>query len=69
MPTDDYIDTQLDLLEHLINHPSATYYIRLKGDSMHGLDINDGDLLIIDNRWSLNRIITLSSSVDGELTS
>lgn len=68
MPTDDYIETQLDLLEHLINHPNATYNILVKSDSMHGLDINDGDLLIIDNLWSLNRVITLSPSVDGELT-
>lgn len=67
-PADDYIETQLNLLEHLIHHPSATYYIRVKGDSMQGLRINDGDLLIVDRSLEPRHGFTVIASVDGELT-
>lgn len=67
-PADDYIETQLDLLEHLIHHPSATYYIRVKGDSMQGLGINDADLLIVDRSLEPKQGYTVIASVDWELT-
>jgi len=33
-PADDYLDGGLDLNEHLIVHPAATYFARAEGDSM-----------------------------------
>ncbi len=47
-PADDYIDCHLDLHEHLIEHPAATFYVRVSGASMVGAGIHDGDLLIVD---------------------
>lgn len=47
-PADDYLEGELDLVAHLIPHPSSTYYLRAKGDSMQGQGIYDGDLLIVD---------------------
>lgn len=67
-PADDYIETQLDLLDHLISHPSATYYIRVKGDSMQGLGIHDGDLLIVDRSVEPKHGYKVIASVDGDLT-
>jgi len=67
-PADDYVETQLDLVEHLIHHPSATYYIRVKGDSMQGLGIDDGDLLIVDRSLEPKHGYTVIAAVDGELT-
>ena len=32
-PADDYLETKLDLTEHLVKHPSATYYIKAAVDS------------------------------------
>ena len=37
-PADDHLDVALDLNEYLIKHPSSTFYIYVKGDSM----INNG---------------------------
>ena len=31
-PADDYIENNLDLNEHLIAHPSSTYFVRAAGD-------------------------------------
>ncbi len=47
-PADDYIETRLDLNEHLIHHPSATFFVRASGESMVGAGIHDGDLMIVD---------------------
>ena len=41
-------DTLFNLNEHIIPHPSATYYLRAEGDSMMQLGIYDGDLLVVD---------------------
>lgn len=30
-PADDYLEGELDLVEHLIQHPSATYFLRVSG--------------------------------------
>ena len=32
-PAEDYIDQPLDLNEHLIHHPAATFFVRVAGDS------------------------------------
>jgi DNA polymerase V len=47
-PADDYLDGHLDLNEHFIRHPAATFFVRAEGDSMRGAGILDGDLLIVD---------------------
>ncbi|HIA23814.1 MAG TPA: LexA family transcriptional regulator, partial [Candidatus Marinimicrobia bacterium] len=35
-PADDYLDLPIDLNEFLIKHPAATFYVRVKGNSMEG---------------------------------
>ena len=47
-PADDHLDRDLDLHELLIQHPAATYYVRLSGDSMQGAGLYDGDILVVD---------------------
>ncbi len=47
-PADDFLDQQLDLNEFLVEHPSATFFVRVKGDSMTGAGIASGDILIVD---------------------
>lgn len=67
-PADDYLDGQLDLNQHLIKHPAATFFIRVSGDSMLGAGIHSGDLLIVDRSLEAapNRVVI--AVVNGELT-
>ncbi len=51
-PADNYIDTNININEELIHHPSSTFLLRVKGESMRNAGILDGDLLIVDR--SLN---------------
>lgn len=46
-PAQDYVDGVLDLNKELIQHPAATFYAKVVGDSM-APEINEGDLLVVD---------------------
>ncbi len=67
-PADDYLDDGLDLNEHLIEHPAATYFARAEGDSMIELGIFTGDLLIIDRAVQAVDGDVVVVAVDGQLT-
>ncbi|MAJ68869.1 MAG: S24 family peptidase [Alteromonadaceae bacterium TMED7] len=47
-PAAEYKQLALDLDELLIEHPTATFIGQAQGDSMTGVGIFDGDLLIVD---------------------
>jgi SOS-response transcriptional repressor LexA len=47
-PAESQHEERLDLSEHLIRHPLATFFVRVAGDSMIGENIHDGDLLVVD---------------------
>lgn len=67
-PADDYIDKPLDLHQHLIRHPSATYYVRAQGDSMVNFGIFDGDLLVVDRSLDPVHGDIVIAALSGELT-
>lgn len=67
-PADDYVDQSLDLNTHLIEHPAASFFIRVKGDSMIGAGIHDGDLLIVDRALSPQDGKIVIAAIEGELT-
>jgi len=67
-PADDYLEGSLDLNEHLISHPAATFYCRVCGDSMTGVGIFDGDLLIVDRALTPRNGDVVLAVLDGELT-
>lgn len=64
----DFIDLSIDLNRHLVKHPSATYYGRVKGDSMKDAGIDDGDLLVIDKSLEVTDGKIAVCYVDGEFT-
>jgi len=67
-PAEDYIDKKLDLNEHLIKHPSATFYVKVEGDSMIGAGIFSGDMLIVDRALEAINKKIIVAVVDGEFT-
>ncbi|MDI2090465.1 LexA family protein [Commensalibacter oyaizuii] len=67
-PATDYLEKPLDLTEHLITHPSSTYYIRVSGDSMIDYGIFDRDLLIVDRSLTPISGDIVIVALDGELT-
>ncbi len=67
-PAEDHTDQSLDLNEHLIAKPSATYFVRANGNSMEGAKIFDGDLLVVDRSQAPEQGRIVIASVDGQLT-
>jgi DNA polymerase V len=67
-PADDYVDQQLDLHEHLVEHPAATFFVRVSGASMVEAGIHDGDLLVVDRSVEPRDGHVVIAVVRGELT-
>jgi len=67
-PAEDYVDRGLDLNEHLITHPEATFFVRVEGESMVNAGINSGDILIVDRAMEPNNKKIVIAVVDGEFT-
>jgi DNA polymerase V len=67
-PADDHIEQALDLNEHLVKHPAATFFVRADGDSMLGAGIHPGDLLIVDRALEAREGSVIIAVVDGEFT-
>ncbi|MEW5972218.1 MAG: translesion error-prone DNA polymerase V autoproteolytic subunit [Pseudomonadota bacterium] len=67
-PADDYVEDRIDLNQHLIRHKEATFFLRVKGDSMLGAGIHDGDLLIVDRALDPVDGKIVIAVLDGELT-
>ena len=67
-PADDYLDLPIDLNEFLIKHPAATFYVRVKGNSMEGAGIRNGDLMIVDRAEEPRNKSIVLGIIDGEFT-
>ena len=67
-PAEDHMHSKIDLNNLLIENPSATYYVRVNGDSMSGAGILSGDLLIVDRSIEVTNNCIVVAHLDGEFT-
>lgn len=67
-PAADYMEDQIDLNKLLISHPSATFFIKVKGDSMKDAYIPDGATLIVDRSIKPQSNYIVLAIVNGEFT-
>ena len=67
-PAEDHMDISLDINEYLVKHPSSTFYIYVKGDSMIDSGIFDGDLLIVDRSLEVKSNSVVVAVIDGDFT-
>ena len=67
-PAQDYIDKSLDFNRELIEHPAATFYARLVGDSMIDAGICEGDIVVIDRALEPEQDDIVVVFLDGEFT-
>ena len=67
-PAEDYLEGNLDLNQHLIHHPAATFFARAKGDSMIEAGIHSGDLLIVDRAVEATHNSIVIAVINGKLT-
>lgn len=67
-PAQDYVEDTLDLNQLVVKHPSATYFIKVSGDSMIGVGIGHGDLLVVDRSLTAEHGDIVVAAVAGEFT-
>jgi DNA polymerase V len=67
-PADDAVDRKLDLNSYLIKHPTATFFLRVSGDSMINAGIFDNDILIVDRSLEAKHGRIVIAALAGELT-
>jgi DNA polymerase V len=66
-PGDDLIEKALDLNDLLVSNPTATFFVRVTGDSMEGARIFDGDILVVDRAAEAKSSKIVVAAVYGEL--
>lgn len=67
-PADDYLDTPLNLHEYLVANETATFMVRVSGESMTNAGILDGDILVVDRSLTPQPGHIVVAVLDGELT-
>lgn len=67
-PAEDYIEDRLDLNDHLINHPAATFFVRVAGTSMVDAGIHDGDILVVDRAVEAVDGKVVVAAINGNLS-
>ncbi|MGO3910065.1 translesion error-prone DNA polymerase V autoproteolytic subunit [Huaxiibacter chinensis] len=67
-PAQDYVEDRIDLNKLVVTHPNATYFVKVSGDSMIGVGIGEGDLLVVDRALTAGHGNIVVAAVDGEFT-
>ena len=67
-PADDHIEKKLDLNDYLIKQKEATFFVRIKGDSMIDAGIHDNDIVIVDKSQKASNGDIVLASIDGDFT-
>lgn len=63
-----HVGDRVDLNELIIDVPAATFYIRVKGDSMNLAGIDEGDLLVVDHSKEAQSGDIVITDVNEEFT-
>jgi DNA polymerase V len=67
-PAADYAEEGLDLNDYLIRNKPATFMFTVRGDSMIGASIEDGDKVLVDRALTPKSNDIIVAVVDGEYT-
>ena len=67
-PAEDHLVKRCDILELLSTHPQATYFMRIRGDSMTQAGINDNDIVAVNRALQARHGSIVIAIVDNEFT-
>lgn len=67
-PADGYMEEPINLNDHIVEHPAATFYVRAEGDSMIGANIPPNALLVVDRSLKAKNGSIVVAVVNGEFT-
>jgi DNA polymerase V len=67
-PAQDDMQEPIDLGAWLVEHPAASYIMRVDGRSMSGVGINDGDLIVVNRAKEPRAGMIVVALVHGDRT-
>jgi len=67
-PAEELMGDAITIDEYLVEHPSSTVLVEVKGDSMIDAGIHDGDMLVVERRSNVDRGKVVVAIVDGDFT-
>ena len=67
-PAKDFQEDVIELSKYLVQHPSATFYFRVSGDSMINASMPHGSLLVVDRSIKPTSGMIVLAIVNGEFT-
>jgi DNA polymerase V len=67
-PAEDFMELDLNLQEYLVQHPSATFCVKVTGDSMQNAGIFSGDVMVVDRALEPKNKTIVLAVLDGEFT-
>ena len=67
-PAEDHQVERIELMSQLVRHPQATFFIRIKGESMQGAGILDGAVVLVDRAIKPRHGHIVIAVVDGDFT-
>jgi len=67
-PVEEHAEEQVTLESYLVRNKNATFLLRVKGDSMIGVGIHEGDLVLVDKSHSPKPNDIVVGILDGEFT-
>jgi DNA polymerase V len=67
-PATDYVEEGLDLNDYLVRNKPATFLFTVRGDSMIGASIEEGDKVIVDRALAPKHDDIVVAVVDGDYT-
>lgn len=67
-PAADYAEDELDLNEYLVRNKASTYMFSVRGDSMTGAGIENGDKVVVDRSLPPAHDDIVVAIVNGEFT-
>jgi len=67
-PAEDYVEKTLDLNELCVQHPAATFFVRVQGESMIDAGIFPDDVLVVDRSLRAQHGDIIIASLESEMT-
>ena len=67
-PAAEYEEIDLDINDIVVSNTAATFFVRVKGDSMIDASVNDGDILVVDRSIEATHGKIVIAVVNSEFT-
>ncbi|MEQ6475066.1 translesion error-prone DNA polymerase V autoproteolytic subunit [Comamonas sp. wu1-DMT] len=67
-PAEDFSGKRLDIAELLVEHPQATFLLRVAGPSMREYGIDDGDMILVDRALRPRHGSIVVAIIDSDFT-